>query len=534
MTKENITATAGKSVWLLIATLILLTLAGISLRILFSLPDSLASGDRLWRLSLNISVLTVAKKTEVKIYPPLDTQNIRTIQRNISYPGFKIKKPTAEEKIRRSFSFISNSRGKQDISAEYLLHVSQTPFTAYRKSNIELSTSSREEFLSDNANLQLKSDSVQKTLNKLLVKHPNQEQLINEIYSYTKALPIYPGHDIANVPKIIKKHKATVYDSALLMVALSRAAGIPARLVTGIILKEDIHPQTHYWVEIYQDNQWSDYDVRYGYKKSIPVNYLPLRRNATDVVNIKNGQINKINYDLEQEFNHPYLRTNKKQNILDIFDLNRFPLDVRKELMHLLLLPLGALITVLFRQLVGIHSYGVFTPTLVALAFVYANFLTTLVIFIVVILLAVGGRSLLPNTITRVPRLSIIFTLIAIILTMSVSVLSYFQLDQNGGIVLLPVIILTSLVDRIYKSIDNYGLKIAINRLIWTFLIAFICLPVIQSETLSQLLLQYPEIHFSTLALILMISLYKGKHLTNLPFLKLLDEPEIAKKKKSR
>lgn len=533
MKKEHNTTISDKSIWWLIATLVAFTLAGISLRILFFNNDSLASGDQLWRLSLNITAGTTRNQTILKIYPPFDTKNIRTIQRNITYPGFKIRKATAEQKIRRSFSFTAINTGKNNISAEYLLHISQTPFSSLTKSNTELPTNSREDFLLDNVNLQIKSDIVQATLKKLLTKQSNQVQLIDEIYNYTKSLSINVGKNIENVPTIIKKRKATLYDSALVMIALSRAAGIPARLVTGIILKEDIDPQPYYWVEIYQDNTWLSYDIHHGYKKTIPANYLPLRRNANNVVNIENGYLNKINYDLDQEFNHPFLRTNKKQNISAIFDLSRFPPDVRKELIHLLLLPLGALITVLFRHLVGIHSYGVFTPTLVALAFVYANFLTTFVIFIVVILLAIGGRSLLPSTITRIPRLSIIFTLIAIILTMSVSVLNYFQLDQGGGIVLLPIIILTSLVDRIYKTIDNSGLSIAINRLLWTFLIAFLCLPVIQFETLGQILLQYPEIHFSTLALILMIALYKGKYLTNLPLFRFFSEPETVKKKKT-
>lgn len=534
MTKEKHTPAPEKPIWWLIATLILLTLAGISLRTVFSIPSSLASGDQLWRLSMNISAFTVASKSIVKIYPPFDTQNIRTIQRNITYPGFKIRKPSTKEKIRRSFSFTANNNGTQNISAEFLLHISQTPFTSLAKNSAELTTASREDFLSDNTNLQFKSDIVKDTLKKLLAKQPNQEKLIDEIYNYAKGFSINTGKDIANVPKIITKHKATLYDSTLVMVALSRAAGIPARQVTGVILKEDIDPQPYYWVETYLDNNWLSYDIHYGYKKTIPINYLPLRRTASGVVNIENGQLKKINYDLEQEFNHPYLRSNQKNSISTIFDLSRFPPDARKELARLLLLPLGALITVLFRHIIGIHSYGVFTPTLLALAFVYANFLTTLVIFIIVILLAVGGRSLFPTSITRVPRLSIIFTLIAIILTMSVSVLNYFQINQSGNIVLLPVIILTSLVDRIYKTIDNNGLSIAINRLLWTFMIAFLCLPIIQFETLGQLILQYPEIHFTTLALILMISLYKGKHLVNLSFFKLFDEPETTKKKKTR
>ena len=151
-----------------------------------------------------------------------------------------------------------------------------------------------------------------------------------------------------------------------------------------------------------------------------------------------------------------------------------------------------------------------------------------------VISLAIGGRSFFPTTLTRIPRLSIIFTLIAVILTLSVSVLNYFDIEQEGKIILLPIIILTSLVDRFYNTIEDMGLKIALRRMVWTIIIALLCLPVIQFETLGHLILEYPEIHFSTLAIFLTISLYKGKHLINLPVLKILAEPKVIKKKKNK
>ena len=195
---------------------------------------------------------------------------------------------------------------------------------------------------------------------------------------------------------------------------------------------------------VYQNDKWTSYDIHFGYRETVPINYLPLRRNDKEIVEIVNGQKNKIEYELEPEFNHPYLRKQQKVQLTTILDLTRLPLDIRNELALLLLLPLGALITALFRHYIGVHSYGVFTPTLLALAIVYANLITTLIVFLVVTFLAIGGRSFFPTTLTRIPRLSIIFTLIAIILTMSVSVLSYFDIDQGGKIILLPIIILTS------------------------------------------------------------------------------------------
>jgi hypothetical protein len=144
---------------------------------------------------------------------------------------------------------------------------------------------------------------------------------------------------------------------------------------------------------------------------------------------------------------------------------------------------------------------------------------------------AVGGRSLFPESITRTPRLSIIFTLVAIVLVFSVSVMEEFELNKSGKIILLPVVILTTLVDNLYRTIEERGIDIAMRRLLWTIFIMLICLPVVQFETLGHLILKYPEIHFMTLALFLVISIYKGRQLINLPIIKLLAEPEKATKK---
>lgn len=516
--------------WWLSALLILISILLIGSRLLFLGTDTLASGDRLWRLSINVSTFATPEKTILKIFPPFDTNYIRAIERNLSYPGFKARKSTGEQKYRRNTFITANNKGNQHISAEYLLHLSQTPFIS-PINNTELTTQKRERFLLDDAKLQFKSYIVKETLANLLKSEPNQNLLVNNIYAFLKTFPIYLGNDALNVPEVLVRKKATIYDSSISMVSLCRASGIPARLVSGLILKDDIDPQPHYWVEVYQDDNWSSYDIHFGYTKTVPINYLPLRRNDKEIVQIENGQNNKIEYEFEPEFNHPYLRKQQKDQLTTILDLTRLPLDIRSELAFLLLLPLGALITALFRHFIGVHSYGVFTPTLLALAIVYANLTTTLLVFLVVTSLAIGGRSFFPTTLTRIPRLSIIFTLIAVILTMSVSVLSYFDIDQGGKIILLPIIILTSLVDRFYNTIEDNGLKIAVIRMVWTIVIALLCLPIIQFETLGHFILQYPEIHLITLALFLLISLYKGKHLIRLPILKLLAEPEITKKK---
>lgn len=526
---ESTKSQSRQQVLRLSAVLVLLSIIGVLFRLLFFGSEILSGGDQIWRLSVDVSTADSSETPSLKIFPPFDTSNVRVIQRNITHPNFRIRDSREGPGVRRSIYAIGSASGRQNLTTDFWLHLSQAPFTPTVKNIVNLTTERRETYLKDNHVLQVNSYMVQEMFKKILSRQQIQEKIIDDIYASLKLMAISTGKDELNVPLVLSKGKATILDQALAMVALSRAAGIPARLVTGIILKDDINPEPHYWVEVHQDNKWLAYDLHYGYQQSVPINYLPVRHNTTDIVQVFKGELGKVEFELEQEFDHPYLRKAQNDTYLSMLDFSRLSLDVRNELSILLLLPLGALITAVSRHLVGMRSYGVFTPTLLALAVVYTNVITMLTILIVVCSLAILGRSFFPPSITRIPRLSIIFTLVAVIIVFSVSMMEYFGLNQGGKVVLLPVIILTGLADRIYRTVEDKGVEVAMRRLIWTIIIALLCLPVMQFETLGHLILKYPEIHFTTLAMFMMISCYKGKQLLNLPLVKLLAEPGNTK-----
>lgn len=532
-TGENKDTHSKQQINQLVIGLIVLASMAIGSRLLLIGPSQLATGDRLWRLTIDVTAQTSAQATAVQIHPPLETGRLRIIQRNLQHPGFRIRNWGDDKLERRSILAFATGNGQHSITAKFFIHHQAGPTLPTEIKAILLTNTQREKYLQDTSSLQLTHPLVTQTLQNLNQQQSDRNQLVNDIFNYLQLFTTSYKKDELNVPTTLAAKKATTLDRALTMVALCRAAGFPARVVTGLILKEDIDPRPYYWVGVYQNEKWLNYDIPSGYRETVPVNYLPLRRDGADIVQVLNGELSSVDYDLEREFDHPYLHQHKSKSIFDIFDLSRLPLDARNELAILLLLPLGALITAMCRHLVGLHSYGVFTPTLLALAMVYTDVLTTMLIFIVVSALAIGGRSLFPTSITRVPRLAIIFTLVAMILTFSASVMDYYELGQGGRIVLLPIIILTSLVDRLYRTIEDKGLTIAMHRLAWTVLISLLCLPVVQFESLGHVLLQYPEIHLMTLSLFLLISLYKGKQLINLPFVKWLAEPESKKKKTS-
>ena len=67
------------------------------------------------------------------------------------------------------------------------------------------------------------------------------------------------------------------------MVTLCRVMGFPSRLVTGFIVRQGADIQPHVWVEVFQNQEWVPFDPANGYSVNLPMNYVPVRRDA-DVV----------------------------------------------------------------------------------------------------------------------------------------------------------------------------------------------------------------------------------------------------------
>ena len=218
--------------------------------------------------------------------------------------------------------------------------------------------------------------------------------------------------------------------------------------------------------------------------------------------------------------------------LIEVFDLTRLPIASQTALIMLLMLPVGALITTLVRNVVGGRTFGVFSPTLLALALVYTDWRTATVIFVIVVIFGIGGRSLLPGLkLMQVPRLSVVFTLVAVVMALTLSFLDFIHFNPSGLVVLLPLVVLTNIIDRAYTVADESGVRNALLRLGWTIAVASVCVLIFRWQRPGQLLLAYPELHLITLALIIGLGLYGWRKLTDFPVFHFLVEDRKKEKK---
>ena len=305
-------------------------------------------------------------------------------------------------------------------------------------------------------------------------------------------------------------------------VTLCRAASVPARLVSGFELQRAEKAIPHIWAEVFIEHRWVPFDPSYGYAWRMPVEFIPVRRGSDSVVTITGTKkasplLKKEEYSIRRQAPHSQALERRVNRSARLFDLTRLPVQTHEMLSLMLLLPLGALITAFFRNVIGIRTFGIFSPALLAMSFIYAAWGTGVVILVVVVIAGLGGRWMLERLhLLMVPRLSIVLTIIIMCLVFCVSALySYYPSDSSKG-VLLPLVILTILIERFHVTAEEDGYAFALQLVVGTTIVSAFCYLLLMWDYIGRLLLVYPEAHFFTIALFILIGRYSGYRLVEL------------------
>src|SRR5262249_48813021 len=220
-----------------------------------------------------------------------------------------------------------------------------------------------------------------------------------------------------------------------LLVALCRNHGVPAGLVSGLILAGDGEQPLHYWAEAWVEEQWQPMCPTHDHfgARNFPEDYLVLQLGEGDLVR---GHGARFRYDyLVQQLNpSPGRDGNQPPSAATMFWRKMSLYALRPVEQHLvefmLLLPVAALIVSLFRIVIGVPTFGTFSPALLGLAFLALRALPWgLGLFVLTVLFGWTMRRLLDRFhLLQVARVSVLLTLIVLFLIVGVVVASRFGL----------------------------------------------------------------------------------------------------------
>ncbi|WP_202816278.1 inactive transglutaminase family protein [Immundisolibacter cernigliae] len=199
------------------------------------------------------------------------------------------------------------------------------------------------------------------------------------------------------------------------------------------------------------------------------------------------------------------------------FSLLSLPVQMQMVYRVVLTMPLGALIIVLLRNVVGIKAFGTFAPILIALAFRETRLLNGILLFTGIVALGLGARFYMERLkLLLVPRLASVLTVVVLMMAM-LSVLTY-QLGIGAGlsVALFPMVILTMTIERMSIGWEEAGPREALQQAGGSLLAASLAYLVMTERQVQHLVFMFPELLLIVLAITLAMGRYTGYRLTEL------------------
>ena len=525
-------ASKSKLVHITIILLLVFTVLMISYRFIFKNEDGVPTGDSAWTITINHKIKVLEKGASVHISPPWNTIQTKLYAQSMTHPGFRQKRIQTGKK-ERDIVLVASQPGNFNIETAFSIYVSK--FQLRKPVNTQLTEHDRAAWLAESRGVKINTALTSKIVDRTGYTESEPDEMIEKLFDFVSSrVRINPR--ASNDSEIaLKRRRASTLGSNRALLALLRTARLPARLVTGVYLQDSSALQPFFWTEVYLARNWVPLDPVNGYFKKLPAYYIPFVKGSDQIIYAVDAKIQSTVFGIDYIPELPSVLSTDKKQITDILDLNRLSPAIRENLGMLLLLPLGALATEIMRQLGGVRTYGTFTPTLLAMSTVQVDWTTAGILFLLVMLIAITIRSFVPFLILqRTARLALVFTLVSMSMVIVLSGLIYLDPTTDSTVVLLPVVVLTMMVDRIYSIADIDGTRVALVRLFWTLVAAMISVLILLQVDWGLWLVTYPEVHAMTLALIILLGLFAGPRLSEFNAFKWMREPQSNRKKRRK
>jgi len=304
---------------------------------------------------------------------------------------------------------------------------------------------------------------------------------------------------------------------ALMTQVLLKKANIVSTPLQGIFITKKPNLTIVPWLAVKSDKDWLYFNPANG-EESLPENFLVWHIGLGPLYHVEGGKYAKFtfSYTPQRATTQVISEEAETAKIME-FSLSVLPLAAQKMFLILLTIPIGALVILIFRNYIGLPTFGTFMPVLIAIAFLNMQLFWGLFLFVFIVTFGLLVRFYLEKLyLLMVPRLaSILVAVVMFIIWLSV-ILHKLGLQGEAVAALFPIVILTMTIERLCTIWDEKGASVAIMRGFNSLFVAVAAYFFMRNTTLQSVLFNYPELNLNILALILLLGQYRGYRLTEL------------------
>ena len=199
----------------------------------------------------------------------------------------------------------------------------------------------------------------------------------------------------------------------------------------------------------------------------------------------------------------------------------------------ILILPVIATLIAFSRQIIGVKSFGLYAPTLVAMSFLVTGIKYGIAFFVVVLLVGTLGRLVARKIrLMYLPRMAIVLSIVSLSIFVLFFVGSLMEKTDLIAISIFPILIMVIITEKFISSQIELGSLTAFKLVLETLVLSIVSYLLANWQPLRSLILGYPEFIFVTFLLNYLIGKWNGLRLLELyRFRKVIKNVEISEKK---
>lgn len=478
----------------------------------------------IWNIEAWVNFNAKGGASQANLTLPSQQPGIRILDESFASPGYGINQ-VDEGGQRRAVWSINKADGKQDLFYKVKLYLEPKEIADNSETPLQVKAPFLPEPYQTAAQAlitQAKTHSAdtlsftQTLLGQLLDKDANQnsDMLLDMTEDSTTTLP-------------------------KLAITLLQMNGISARMVRGLHLEDGRRRQPIIdMIEVYDGTHWKLFDPQTG-KPGNPEAFFLWQRGAKSLLDVMGGVDSNVRFSIiarDVPARDLALQTAQQdQAALIDFSIYSLPVEVQNAFKNIFLIPIGVLVVLFMRVIIGLRTSGTFMPILIAMAFLQTQLLPGLTIFITLVSVGLWLRSLLSQqNMLLVARLGAVI-IVVILLMAAMSILSWkLGITQALTVTLFPMIIMAWTIERMSILWEEEGPKNVIKEGGGSLLVATLSYLLMSNPTVEQITFNFPELLFTILGIVLLIGQYTGYRLLELkrfyPMVKAFQEQADSKK----
>jgi hypothetical protein len=298
-------------------------------------------------------------------------------------------------------------------------------------------------------------------------------------------------------------------------------ADIPANILRGIYLEDDrsrIAPST--LLEIKDEDGWLVFEPKTGVK-GLPKNFLIWQRGDKSLIDIEGGSRSRVRFStLANDVPAREVALKKmggEQAAFMDYSIYSLPIEQQSIFKFILLVPVGAVIIIFIRVVIGIRTAGTFMPVLLAIAFIQTSLLHGVLIFLLILAVGLWVRSNLSRLdLLLVSRIAAVVVIVVGMMAL-ISIVSYkLGIEQALTVTFFPMIIIAWTIEHMSILWEDDGPLEVFIQTAGSLLVAILCYMVMTHHYVEHWMFNFPELLLLVLGLIVILGHYTGYRVSEL------------------